>query len=169
MFLVCWAFPFTSTRWWLLWPLYVPYTMCMPPATYVLRYVLSICPSFSSFFALMVLHQTRPKPTRHMRERTSTRERGFMCFLVSHCVFLHLGLFASCIIPVMCLVCRARFVQISQCDVYRLEDSSEVGGFRYLLVEPFLEGKYAKVRGERSGGGGGDFGDNGNGRGGGVG
>eukprot|EP00904_Undaria_pinnatifida_P003734 jgi/Undpi1/13361/HiC_scaffold_8.g03020.m1 len=38
-------------------------------------------------------------------------------------------------------------LQISQCDVYRLEDSSEVGGFRYLLVEPFLEGKYAKYNG----------------------
>ena len=35
--------------------------------------------------------------------------------------------------------------------MYRLEDSSEAGGFRYLLVEPFLDGKYIKVGGERSG------------------
>ena len=43
-------------------------------------------------------------------------------------------------------------MQVSQCDVYRLEDSLEAGGFRYLLVEPFLDGKYIKVRGERRGG-----------------
>lgn len=29
--------------------------------------------------------------------------------------------------------------------MYRLEDPSVVGGFRYLLVEPFLDGKYVKV------------------------
>lgn len=36
--------------------------------------------------------------------------------------------------------------QVAECDVYRLEDQAEPGGFRYLLVEPFLDGKYLKVR-----------------------
>lgn len=42
----------------------------------------------------------------------------------------------------MCLTTNA---QVAKCDVYRLEDESEPGGFRYLLGEPFLEGKYLKV------------------------
>lgn len=37
-------------------------------------------------------------------------------------------------------------VQIASCEVYRLKDDQEPGRFRYLLVEPFLEGKYIKVR-----------------------
>ncbi|CAN0348327.1 unnamed protein product, partial [Ascophyllum nodosum] len=37
--------------------------------------------------------------------------------------------------------------QVSECVVYRLEDEQEPGGFRYLLVEPFLEGKYLKYNG----------------------
>lgn len=36
---------------------------------------------------------------------------------------------------------------MAECDVFRLEDEQEPGGFRYLLVEPFLDGKYLKVRG----------------------
>lgn len=36
-------------------------------------------------------------------------------------------------------------MQVAECDVYRLEDACEPGGFRYLLVEPFLDGKYLKV------------------------
>lgn len=43
-------------------------------------------------------------------------------------------------------VCPATISQVAECDVYRLEDKSEPGGFRFLLVEPFLEGKYLKVR-----------------------
>ncbi|CAM9377138.1 unnamed protein product [Ectocarpus sp. 12 AP-2014] len=38
-------------------------------------------------------------------------------------------------------------LQVAECDVYRLEDPCEPGGFRYLLVEPFLEGKYLKYNG----------------------
>lgn len=37
-------------------------------------------------------------------------------------------------------------MQVADCDVFRLEDPEEPGGFRYLLVEPFLDGKYLKVR-----------------------
>ena len=36
-------------------------------------------------------------------------------------------------------------MQVAECDVYRLEDPEEPGGFRFLLVEAFLEGKYLKV------------------------
>ncbi|CAN0389307.1 unnamed protein product [Pylaiella littoralis] len=38
-------------------------------------------------------------------------------------------------------------LEVAECDVYRLEDPSEPGGFRYLLVEPFLEGRYLKYNG----------------------
>ena len=36
---------------------------------------LSVCLSFPSFFALILMYHTHPRPTRHMREMTSRRER----------------------------------------------------------------------------------------------
>ena len=45
-------------------------------------------PLLSFLFASMAMHHAHQTLTRHMRERRHPREKGFICFVLSRCIFL---------------------------------------------------------------------------------